>query len=152
MTRIPTPIPPVLILATILCCPLTAPAHCQLPCGIYGDNSRFAALFEHISTIEKAMREINALAGKQDAQSIQQVARWTANKESHANDIQHIAQAYFLAQRSKLPKDGSEGSYTGKLKLVHQIIIYAMKCKQTVDTANAANLEKAVRSFQQAYQ
>ena len=32
-------------------------AHCQVPCGIYGDDGRFDTLNEHVATVEKAMKE-----------------------------------------------------------------------------------------------
>jgi len=28
-------------------------SHCQVPCGIYGDDTRFTLIGEHITTIEK---------------------------------------------------------------------------------------------------
>jgi len=129
-----------------------ANGHCQVPCGIYGDPGRFATLNEHIQTIEKAVAQIKELAGKTDAQSVQQVARWVANKESHATEIQVIAQEYFLAQRIKFPKEGADKKdYYNKLEKLHQIIVYAMKCKQTVDPAHVTSLNKAVAAFQEAY-
>ena len=35
-----------------------AQSHCQIPCGIYGDDARFEELAEHIRTIEKSMAQI----------------------------------------------------------------------------------------------
>ena len=37
-------------------------AHCQIPCGIYGDIMRIDMLREHITTIEKSMTQINELS------------------------------------------------------------------------------------------
>ena len=39
-------------------------AHCEIPCGIYGDEARFVAIEEDLTTIEKAMKQITALAGQ----------------------------------------------------------------------------------------
>ena len=76
-------------------------AHCEIPCGIYGDEARFVAIAEDLTTIEKAMKQIAALAGQSDAQSANQLARWVANKEEHANRIQHVVAQYFMTQRLK---------------------------------------------------
>ena len=95
-------IPPVLlILMVTLGVQNRAAAHCEVPCGIYGDQERFVAMLEDTKTIKKAMEQINALAGKADAQSHNQLARWVANKESHAVRIQHTIGQYFMAQRIK---------------------------------------------------
>ncbi len=37
-------------------------SHCQIPCGIYGDPARFDMLAEHITTIEKSMKQITDLS------------------------------------------------------------------------------------------
>ena len=129
-----------------------ADAHCQVPCGIYGDELKFAELKQHVQTIAKAMAQIDKLAGGHDGQSVQQVARWVANKESHATTIQVEAQAYFLAQRIKFPKDESEhAAYFAKLASLHEIIVHAMKCKQTIDTAHSDALLKAIEKFEGQY-
>ena len=36
--------------------------HCQIPCGIYDDAARFTLLKEHVTTIEKSMKSIDALS------------------------------------------------------------------------------------------
>ena len=42
--------------------PASVQAHCQIPCGIYGDEMRFQMLEEHITTIEKSMKLIGELS------------------------------------------------------------------------------------------
>jgi len=37
-------------------------SHCQIPCGIYDDSVRFDMLAEHITTIEKSMKQITELS------------------------------------------------------------------------------------------
>jgi nickel superoxide dismutase len=37
-------------------------AHCEVPCGIYDDSVRVALIYEHITTIEKAINNINKLS------------------------------------------------------------------------------------------
>ena len=46
--------------STLLCS--TVYAHCQVPCGIYGDQLRFERMLEDTKTITKAQGQINELA------------------------------------------------------------------------------------------
>ena len=43
-------------------------SHCQIPCGIYSDAMQIMQIKEDLSTIEKAMNEINDLSTKSDRQ------------------------------------------------------------------------------------
>lgn len=132
--------------------PTTAHAHCQVPCGIFGDEIKFAELSQHIDTMEKAMVKIVELADSEAAGDQQKLIRWVNTKEDHADKVMHEAQAYFLAQRVKLPKDESEhDAYLAKLVSLHEIIVYAMKCKQTTDTAAIAPLRGSLETFRGQY-
>ena len=125
---------------------VNASAHCQIPCGIYDDEMRIKMINEHIATIEKAMTQIIELEKKDDP-NYNQLVRWIMNKEEHADEIQHIVSQYFMTQRIGLDtKD-----YEKKLRLLHQMLIYSMKCKQTTDLTNANKLREIVRDFQKIY-
>ncbi|NDV63465.1 hypothetical protein G0Q06_13450 [Puniceicoccales bacterium CK1056] len=127
-------------------------AHCQVPCGIYGDDVVFGELTTDVATIEKAMKEIVRLGGEESV-NYNQLVRWVTNKEAHAQNIQDVMSAYFLAQRIKLEaKDTAPEKYTQLVELAHEITVLAMKCKQTTDLANAAKLSEALHDFQHAYQ
>ena len=128
-----------LLLATLLGLPVvflsyrTVSSHCEIPCGIYGDTTRFSLLYEHIATVEKSMQQIIALSKAESANNStnsNQLARWVKNKEEHANEIQHIVTQYFMTQRVK-PKDTSDTKYVKHLTLLHKILVHAMKSKQT---------------------
>jgi len=123
-------------------------AHCQVPCGVYGDSARFTQMLEDQSTITKAIGQISELAGKQDAQSANQLSRWVATKEDHASKIQKIIAEYFLTQRIK----SSSEKYDALLKGAHAVMVSAMKCKQGVDAKNADSLKSAIESFQSVYE
>ena len=127
----------------------TAHAHCQVPCGIYGDSTKFDVLMEHVATIEKASAQISELATKEhpSAQDQQQLVRWVDNKEHHAQLIIDEAANYFLAQRIK---SGAE-HYSDKLTLLHEIIVYAMKSKQTTDGKAVATLGEKLSAFKALY-
>jgi len=126
-----------------------AHAHCEVPCGIYSDDTVFTDLHTHLSTIEKAMNEINTLS-KEPTKNMNQIVRWVNNKELHATKIQEIVAQYFLTQRVKLDEANKE-NYVLKLTQLHQLTVYAMKCKQTTDIANAQKLHKAIGAFKATY-
>ncbi len=119
-------------------------AHCEIPCGIYDDKMRISMLEEHITTIEKSMNMIKEL--EKDSNS-NQLIRWVLNKEDHANQFQEIVSQYFLTQRIK----ADHGKYGAKLEVLHQMLVYAMKCKQTTDLANSAKLKELVSTFDTLY-
>ena len=128
-------------------------SHCEVPCGIYDDALRAKLIMEHISTIEKSMQQINTLAKEAD-KNYNQIVRWINNKEHHAGEIQHIASQYFITQRIKITDPADQAKYQKYLKelsLLHEIIVYAMKCKQTTDEANTAALTKALKAFNLSY-
>ena len=126
-------------------------AHCQVPCGIYTDDTVLKDLQTHQQTIAKAMAQINELS-KDAGKNANQISRWVSNKESHAAKIQTTMLDYFLAQRLKPAEmESSKEAYLKKLTLSHQIIVLAMKCKQTTDEATAKQLHTALNAFTAAY-
>ena len=122
-------------------------AHCQVPCGIYDDDARFTEMHEHFDTISKADAEITALSAKSDPLSKNQLTRWVMTKEDHATKVQRVIGDYFMAQRIK-PDDPK---YVDKLTAAHQVMVAAMKCKQTVDEGVADDLHHAIDHFVEAY-
>ena len=139
------------IAASVLMTLLQAPArgHCEIPCGIYGDHARIQQMLEDVTTIAKAVTDMNALAGKSDVLSINQITRWTMNKEEHATAIQHTIAQYFLTQRVKAARQGTPGwnDYVMKLVQLHAVLVAAMKTKQTVDPAAVDELRAAVEAI-----
>ena len=128
-------------------------SHCQIPCGIYNDQMRFDTIAEHITTIEKSMKLITELSG-QDKPNMNQVVRWVQNKEEHADEISHIVSYYFMAQRVKLPAEGdtkAQNQYVNKLTLLHRMLVYSMKAKQTTDLANVEQLKSSLNEFHKVY-
>jgi len=128
-------------------------AHCQVPCGIYDDEARFKMLAEHVTTMEKAMKEIAALS-VQAPVNYNQVVRWVLNKEKHAEEFSEILSYYFLAQRIKpaLAEDKeSYDRYLSQLEQVHLLLVNAMKAKQGVDLALIQKLRELLGKFQNSY-
>lgn len=148
-TRKPLRAAPCALLALLLFALPLAPAgaHCQIPCGIYDDNARVVSMLEDTATIRKAMAQIAALAGKTDAQSHNQIARWVMNKESHAQRIVSTIADYFLTQRVK----ASQADYGERLQKHHAVIVAAMRAKQKADAKAADALEAAVKALAPYY-
>lgn len=133
------------VVAVIL--PQTMEAHCQIPCGIYDDHARVHAMLEDAATIKKAMTMLAELADKDDAQSRNQIVRWVANKESHAQNIITTISDYYLTQRVK----PTQPDYTERLAKHHAVIIAAMKAKQNADSSHASTLIKNIEALKAYY-
>ena len=121
-------------------------AHCEIPCGIYDDKLRTQLIAEHITTVERAMNRIVALAEK-DPLNHNQMVRWVTNKENHAGEIQHIVSQYFMTQRIK----PDQAHYAERLEVLHRMLLAAMKAKQTVDLQHAVELRKLLAKFERLY-
>jgi nickel superoxide dismutase len=121
-------------------------AHCEIPCGIYDDKMRVAMISEHIDTIEKSIKQIMTLENQQD-KNYNQMTRWVVNKENHATEIQHIVSQYFLTQRIKFDSK----NYIKKITLLHKMLVYAMKCKQTTDLSNINQMRSILKEFNKIY-
>lgn len=128
-------------------------SHCQIPCGIYDDQQRFNMMAENITTIEKSMKQITELS-QESKPNMNQIVRWVQNKEEHADEIGHIVTFYFMSQRIK-PVDRTDGKayaeYVRKLTLLHEMLVYSMKAKQTTDLSNVARLRALLKEFETAY-
>lgn len=128
-------------------------AHCEVPCGIYDDSVRISLIKEHITTVEKSMKLILELS-KEASPNYNQLVRWVMNKEEHASKIQEIVSQYFLHQRIKLtdPADKEKyQKYLTELELLHKLLVYSMKTKQSTDMANIEHLRKTVVAFEKSY-
>jgi len=128
-------------------------SHCQIPCGIYDDDARLAAVGEHIRTIEKSMKKIDEL-GAAEKPNHNQLVRWVNNKEQHADKLAEIVTRYFMAQRIK-PADPADGKahaqYVRKLTLLHRMLVAAMKAKQSTDLEYVKEMGLLLGEFTHAY-
>ncbi|MFB0533245.1 MAG: superoxide dismutase [Ni], partial [Desulfatiglandales bacterium] len=68
-------------------------------------------------------------------------------KEEHATKIQHIVSQYFMTQRIK----PDAKNYSEKLAVLHKMLVYAMKCKQTTDLTHIATLRSLLKEFETLY-
>lgn len=128
-------------------------AHCQVPCGIFDDAVRFSLMREDVTTIQKAMVEVERLS-KEEHPNHNQITRWVTTKEEHAVKLSGIAADYFLAQRVKpVPADAGEAheKYLKQLTQLHKIIVTAMKTKQTLDVSHCTELMELISAFETLY-
>lgn len=133
--------------ALFVCLASYARAHCQVPCGIYDDPARVTSMLEDAATVQKAVTSLASLAGKTDAQSINQSARWVQNKELHAQRIIETISNYFLTQRVKPGQD----DYSTRLARHHAVILAAMKAKQNASADAAQVLRESIQALRAYY-
>ena len=135
-----------LVFSVVLLTVSYATAHCEIPCGIYDDEMRFSMMAEHITTIEKSIKQIIELEKGKPINN-NQLIRWVMNKERHANEFQEIVSQYFMTQRIKFDTE----NYTEKLIMLHKMLVYAMKCKQTTDLSHIRTLRSVLKEFHILY-
>lgn len=128
-------------------------SHCQVPCGIYDDDMRLEMIGEHIKTIERSMQQIQHLSKSEDT-SANQIIRWVNNKDEHADALVDIVTWYFMTQRVKPVKPATQEDYQGyvqKITLLHEMMFYSMKAKQSTDLEYISTLKKLHEDFSKAY-
>ena len=128
-------------------------AHCEIPCGIYADKMRIDMIKEHITTVEKSMTQITNLENTNPL-NYNQLVRWITNKDEHANQIQNIVSQYFMTQRIKIVDESDKAAtnkYQKEISLLHEMLIYAMKTKQTTELINCEKLRHLVDTFYNLY-
>ncbi len=131
----------------------TLQAHCQVPCGIYDDHGRIHVMLEDVTTITKAIAQINELSQQHNALSFNQAARWVTTKEQHASHIITTVSEYFLTQKVQEVATSAAGyqAYLDSLARHHRVMRAAMKTKQTVDSESAVALRSAVEALGKLY-
>ena len=127
-------------------------SHCQVPCGIYDDEMRLEMIGEHIKTIERSMQQIEELS-KAESPNYNQIVRWVINKEEHADELSHIVTWYFMNQRVKpVPGDSQDyQDYLTKLTILHEMMVYSMRAKQSTDMEHVEKLRQLLKDFRRAY-
>ncbi len=139
--------------AILIVLPISSFAHCEIPCGIYDDEARFDLLAEHIATMEKSMNQIVELSAAGD-KNHNQLVRWINSKEAHSDEYMEIVTQYFMTQRVKPVEQADTleyATYSKKVALLHQMLVSAMKCKQTADTAHTERLRQLLAQFHDLY-
>ena len=100
-----------------------------------------------------AMKQIEELS-KLPEKNFNQIVRWVLNKENHADELAHIVTHYFLTQRIKVvdtEDTKAHQTYLTKITLCHEMLVYAMKVKQTTDLAHTEKLRRLLKAFFKEY-
>ncbi len=146
-------IPTIFLLFIIFFSSKNGYTHCEIPCGIYDDQMRVDMISEHVDTIEKSMNQIIELQ-KAPVVNYNQLVRWINNKDDHSEQLQHIVTQYFMTQRLKpvtADKKEEYQKYIKQLSLLHEMLVYSMKTKQTIDLENISKLRTLLQDFSVAY-
>lgn len=126
--------------------PFYLSAHCQLPCGIYHDDLRFAMLDEDIETINKAITEIkNNSDGS--AEDNNQLVRAVNLKDEYADEIAHTMSFYFLQQRIT----SEHKNFTELLNSSYKILQFSAKIKSSLDGTLVEKLSQEIANFKKLY-
>lgn len=126
--------------------PIKLSAHCQLPCGIYHDDLKFAQLDECIQTIKKAIDEIKANGGGSALEN-NQLVRSVNLKDEYADKIAHMMSFYFLQQRMS----SSEKNFAPMLCKAFEILKMSAQVKSSVDVTLVNELQSSIASFKKLY-
>ncbi|HMA61674.1 MAG TPA: superoxide dismutase [Ni] [bacterium] len=144
---------PIILVTLLVLLPALINAHCQIPCGIYDDATRFKLMREHVETIEKSMNTVMDLQ-KEDEINYNQLVRWVNNKDAHADKFNDIVTYYFMTQRIKPVEESKTEAYKkyqNQVELLHKMLVYSMKAKQTTDLENVEKLRKLITKFEDSY-
>jgi len=121
-------------------------AHCQLPCGIYHDDLRFASLEEDIQTLNKAIAEIKANStGSPEGNN--QLVRSVNLKDEYADKIAHVMTFYFLQQRLK----PGQKNLAPLLHSSFIILQLSAQLKASIDTGLVDALSEQIANFKKLY-
>lgn len=126
--------------------PFTLSAHCQLPCGIYHDDLRFASLEEDVQTLYKAIAEIKANStGSLEGNN--QLVRSVNLKDEYADKIVHTMTFYFLQQRLK-PGQKNLGSMLNSSFIILQL---SAQIKASIEASLVDKLSQEITKFKELY-
>eukprot|EP00933_Yihiella_yeosuensis_P069163 TRINITY_DN753_c0_g3_i3.p1 TRINITY_DN753_c0_g3~~TRINITY_DN753_c0_g3_i3.p1 ORF type:complete len:158 (+),score=55.80 TRINITY_DN753_c0_g3_i3:82-555(+) len=124
--------------------------HCQVPCGIFTDDLRVKGMMEDAQTIRKSVVQAAELHKAGSLQDVHQMVRWIHTKEEHAAKIMTTTADYFLAQKVK-KAELSEEEYLKQLVLHHDVMVAAMKTKQSSEVATVDALDAALTALEPIY-
>ncbi len=123
-----------------------AKAHCDVPCGIYDPITAQIAALTVVRMID-LMADLESKAGEKNAAYHNTMSRYIAVKEEHAEKAKHDVRViwgdYFKAQHLE--------KYPQTHDLVHKIMMFGSKSRQTVDRDAAAQFVEAINQFAQIF-
>jgi nickel superoxide dismutase len=123
-----------------------AKAHCDIPCGIYDPHLAQVAALTAVRMVD-LMTELQN-SGDQDSLAFQNsMSRYIAVKEEHAELCKHEIRVIW----GDFIKPDHLEKYPELSGLVHQIMQYGSKSRQTADREMAMNLLNSVNRFAEIF-
>lgn len=135
-----------LFVGSVLLAPCYLCTHCQLPCGIYHDDLRFASLEEDVQTLSKAIVEIKANGGGSPLEN-NQLVRSVNLKDEYSDKIAQTITFYFLQQRLTPNQENLDPL----LRSAFNILVLARKVKASVDPNLISQLQEQITQFKKLY-
>ena len=124
----------------------TATAHCDVPCGIYDPSAAQLAALTVVRMID-LMADLEAKGGERSTAYHNSMSRYITVKEEHAEKAKHEVRIiwgdYIKAQHIE--------KHPGVTTLVHQIMQYGSKARQTTDREAALQFVEAINQFAEIF-
>ena len=123
-----------------------ASAHCDVPCGIYDPNAAQLAALTVVRMID-LMVDLEAKGGERSTAYHNSMSRYITVKEEHAEKAKHEVRIiwgdYIKAQHIE--------KHPGVTGLVHQIMQFGSKARQTTDRDAALQFVEAINQFAEIF-
>lgn len=123
-----------------------ARAHCDIPCGIYDPHHAQLAALTVIRMID-LMNDLKQAHGPETADYINNMPRYVMVKEEHAELVKREVRVIF---GDYIKKEQVE-QYPELPALVHKIMQFGSKARQTADRQAALDLLAAVNRFAEIF-
>jgi nickel superoxide dismutase len=124
----------------------TASAHCDVPCGIYDPSAAQIAALTVVRMID-LMADLEAKGGERETAYHNSMSRYISVKEEHAEKAKHEVRIiwgdYIKAQHIE--------KHPGVTELVHKIMQYGSKARQTTDREAALQFVEAINQFAEIF-
>ncbi|CAL1137737.1 unnamed protein product [Cladocopium goreaui] len=132
-----------------------------VPCGIFTDELRVQAMMEDASTIRKSVvqaQELHKARTRGDWKGSEWTAisgrmvRWIATKEEHAQKIMTTTVPVAARKGTSVKKaDLDQDEYLKRLALHHDVMVAAMKAKQSSELGPVDTLDAAIQALAPIY-
>ena len=121
-------------------------AHCDVPCGIYDPSTAQIAALTVVRMID-LMADLEGKGGDKNTAYQNSMARYIAVKEEHAEKAKHDVRViwgdYIKAQHIE--------KHPGVHDLVHKIMQFGSKSRQTTDREAAIQFVEAINQFAEIF-
>ena len=117
------------------------------------DRLKIRQMFDCTTGIEKSIKEIQQLS-QAEKPNVNQMVFWTQEKENYADALKRKVSTYFLGRRIKPLKKQSCNDHSANnkiLNILHEILLYSDKAKQSNELRNVEKLKSLLSDFSEQY-